>query len=170
MQRIIRRLAVGSLALVAIGIGTTSTSASAKPARPLAGELVGTFFFHECAAGAPEQALCLHDEVDGRLRHLGRTTGSFEVVFDVAKFEDGCGPISKQGSFVAANGDRLDVSAQGTFCFTTLIANYEFEVTGGTGRFAEASGGGSWVVPPPTTFDGVAGVGGETVDGTITRG
>src|SRR5262249_11956766 len=103
------------------------------------------------------------------LTHLGRTVGSFEVVFDAAAFVGGCGPIRKKGSLVAANGDQLDVEAEGTFCFTTLVATYEFKVTGGTGRFAGSSGSGSWLVPPPTTFDGVAGVGEEILEGVIIK-
>jgi hypothetical protein len=88
----------------------------------------------------------------------------------VAAFgEDTCGPIAKQGSFIAANGDRLDIEATGTFCFSTLVAVYEFQVTGGTGRFARASGHGSWVVPPPATFDGVAGTGDEFLTGKLFR-
>lgn len=97
-------------------------------------------------------------------------TGSFEVVFDVAQFgEDGCGPIRKEGSFTAANGDRLDVEAEGTFCFGTQVATYEFQVVGGTGRFAGSSGGGSWLVPASATFDGVAGTGDELLDGVLAR-
>src|SRR5262249_24506127 len=57
----------------------------------------------------------------------------------------------------AADGDRLDMEAEGTFCFNTAVALYTFTVVGGTGRFAEASGSGSWLVPAPTTFDGVSG-------------
>ena len=86
--------------------------------------------------------------------------GSFEVVFDEAAFVGGCRPIRKKGSFVAANGDQLDVEAEGKFCFTTLVATYEFKVTGGSG---------SWLVPPPTTFDGVAGVRDEILEGALIR-
>jgi hypothetical protein len=106
--------------------------------------------------------MCLHDDVTGHLTHLGRTTGNFEVVFDVAAVgEDGCGPIGKQGTFIAASGGRLDVEAAGTFCFGTLVAHYEFQVTGSTRRFAGARGSGSWLVQTPTTFDGVSGTGDE---------
>ena len=134
---------------------------------PLKGDVVGSFFFHDCPAGTQAGALCLHDDILGTLTHLGRTTGSFEVVFDAAAFVDGCGPIRKKGSFIAANGDQLDVEAVGTFCFTTLVATYDFRITGGTGRFAGSSGSGSWRVPPPTTFDGVAGVGDEILQGVL---
>lgn len=173
MQRIMRVLGfVWSIAGV-VAVGGVTLLATAQAATPLKGQVVGSFFFYErCPAEvpAPAGALCLHDEVVGHMTHLGRTTGSFEVVFDLAAFrEDTCGPISKQGSFIAANGDWLDVEAEGTFCFSTLVAVYQFRITGGTGRFVSASGGGAWVVPPPATFDGVSGTGDEFLTGTLQR-
>jgi hypothetical protein len=142
--------------------------AAAGGIKPLKGDVLGTFSFHACAADAPARAQCLHDDVTGQITHLGRTIGSFEVVFDIAKFgDDGCGPIRKTGSFIAANGDWLHIEAQGTFCFSSLVAAYKYRITGGTGRFAGASGGGDWVVPPPTTFDGVSGTGNEALIGSI---
>jgi hypothetical protein len=164
-----RRMTFTTAALV-IGFASTTAPAGAESTSPLKGDILGSFFFHACPAEAPVGALCLHDDVTGTLTHLGRMTGSFEVVFDVAQFgEDGCGPIRKEGSFTAANGDRLDVEAEGTFCFGTQVATYEFQVVGGTGRFAGFSGGGSWFVPPPATFDGVAGTGDEFLDGVLAR-
>jgi hypothetical protein len=167
MTNLIRKLAPAAIAASAITMAAAAAPAAAEAATPLKGDAVGSFFFHGCPAGAPADALCLHDDVRGTLSRTGLTTGSFEVVFDLAAFVDGCGPIAKQGSFTSATGDRLDVEAAGTFCFNTLVAEYEFRVTGGSGRFAGATGGGSWVVPAPTTFDGVAGVGDEFIDGTI---
>jgi hypothetical protein len=168
MSRFLRRTA---LALIMTGMSMAvgaGTSASAASTTPLRGDVLGSFFFHACPADAPAGALCLHDDVAGQMIHLGRTTGSFEVVFDTAAFgADGCGPIRKQGSLVAANGERIDVSAEGTFCFGTLVALYEFRITGGTGRFANASGSGSWLVPAPTTFDGVSGTGDEFLLGAL---
>lgn len=160
---------VGVMAGMLAAGGATSL-ALAHVATPFKGQILGSFFFYPCPPGAPEGALCLHDEVVGRLTHLGRTTGSFEVVFDLAEFgEDSCGPIRKQGSFTAANGDQLEVEAEGRFCFDTVVAEYQFRITGGTGRFVGASGGGSWVVPAPATFDGTSGTGGEFLTGTLQR-
>lgn len=80
-----------------------------------------------------------------------------------------CAPIRKQGSFTAANGDQLNLSAEGKFCFGTGTATYDFQVTGGTGRFADSSGSGTWVVSPPITFNGVAGTGDEFLDGVLEK-
>ena len=153
-----------------IALGGPVRLMQAQQAAPFKGNVQGSFFFHDCGDDAPEGALCLHDDVGGTLSHLGLATGTFEVVFDLAQFDqNSCGPIKKRGSLFAANGDRLDIEAEGTFCFSTLIATYQFRITGGTGRFAGATGGGTWLVPPPATFDGVAGVGDEFFDGVIVK-
>jgi hypothetical protein len=163
------RIAASLIAAGLMGIAG-ATPVAAKPTAPLKADVLGSFFFHECPADAPVGALCLHDDVTGNLTHLGRTTGRFEVVFDVAQFgEDGCGPIRKTGTFTAANGDQLSVDAQGSFCFGTVVAIYTYNIIGGTGRFAGASGSGSWVVPPPINFDGVAGVGDEFLLGGLVK-
>lgn len=166
MKRMIRLL----ITTGAVVVAGAAAPAQAQSTTPLKGDVLGSFFFHACPSNTPPGALCLHDDITGTLTHLGRTTGSFEVVFDTAAFgPDTCGPIKKQGSFTAANGDRLDLEAEGTFCFSTLVAIYDFRITGGTGRFAGSSGSGSWLVPPPTTFDGVAGVGDEFFLGGLVK-
>ena len=166
MTRIIRLL-ITLGASVCVG---AASPAHAQSTQPFKGDVLGSFFFHACPANMPPGALCLHDDITGTLTHLGRATGSFEVVFDTAAFgPDTCGPIRKQGSFTAVNGDRLDLEAEGTFCFNTLVALYQFRITGGTGFFAGATGSGSWLVPPPTTFDGVAGVGDELFLGALAK-
>jgi hypothetical protein len=168
MKRILGVLALVSIMGGALAVAGMAAPAAAEAGTPLKGEVLGSFFFHDCPSDAPAEALCLHDDVQGHLTHLGQTTGSFEVIFDIANFgPDTCGPIRKQGSFVAANGDRLVIEAEGTFCFSTAVALYEFTVVGGTGRFAEASGSGSWLVPAPTTFNGVSGTGDESLLGVL---
>jgi hypothetical protein len=163
-----KRMTTVLMMVGAILLAGKTTSAAGKSATSFKGDVIGSFFFHVCPADAPAQALCLHDDVAGQLTHLGRATGSFEVVFDIAKFgADGCGPIHKTGSFVAANGDRLAVEADGTFCFSTLVAIYEFHVAVGSGRFEGVSGQGAWLVPAPTTFDGVSGTGEESLIGVL---
>jgi hypothetical protein len=58
----------------------------------------------------------------------------------------------------------------GTFNAVTFDVHYVFVVTGGTGRFAGATGDGTWHVPPPTVFDPATGIGSgsEFFDGTLT--
>jgi hypothetical protein len=78
--------------------------------------------------------------------------------------------VSKTGSLFTADGDRVDLAMVGTFNVATLDVHYVFVVTGGTGRFAGATGDGTYDVPPPAVFDPATGSGSrvELFQGTIT--
>jgi len=132
----------------------------------LRGSLVGNF-----STTAPAPLLTLADSVSGNAEGLGQVTGSFTVTVDFNHpVADGFVLVSKTGSLVAANGDTINLAMVGTFNVTTFDVHYVFVVTGGTGRFAGATGNGTWDVPPPTTFDPNTGSGSgtEIFRGTIT--
>ena len=82
---------------------------------------------------------------------------------------DGFVLVTKTGSLFTADGDRVDLAMVGTFNVATFDVHYVFVVTGGAGRFAGATGNGTWDVPPPATFDPVTGngTGSEEFRGTI---
>jgi len=161
-------LAISITALVAAFVGGMAPASAAETAAQLDGAFVGTFFSHTCPAGAPAGAICLHDDLAGSFSHFGSTTGSAEVVLDVAHTgTDGCLPVQKRGTFTVANGDQLTVQAAGTFCGDNGTAIYVFLTFGGTGRFAHTTSIGTWVVPPPTTFNGTAGTGNEFLYGLL---
>ena len=75
----------------------------------------------------------------GKATHLGRFTFSYEVVVDLRTFS---GPASAH--FVAANGDSVFAAGSGQSYATEtpdvrrVVETYT--ITGGTGRFADASG------------------------------
>ncbi len=170
-RRLATLLPVAVTLLLALSVPATAGADTAEDAtteQSFAARLNGAFAFGPCPEGAPQGAQCLTDDVHGRATALGRVTGRFDVVFDVAAFgEDQCGPIRKEGALTAANGDQLTIRATGTFCFTNTIAAYVFTITGGTGRFEGAGGDGVWYVPAPTTFDGTSGNGPEYLYGAI---
>ena len=102
---------------------------------------------------------------------LGNVTDSFTVNIDFSHpIANGFFLVSKTGSLFAANGDRVDLAMVGSFNAATFDVHYVFVVTGGTGRFAGATGAGTWHVPPPTVFDPTTGVGSgsEFFDGMLT--
>ena len=157
-----------TMALLALLLLALAPAATAAVERPLNADLVGAFTFGACPASAPAGALCLHDHVSGPMSSLGDSTGEFDVVIDAASSRaDGCAPADKRGFFVTANHDRLDVTAHGTYCFSTSVASYVYTVAGGSGRLAGATGTGSWLVPAPSTLNGTGGVGDEHLHGTI---
>jgi hypothetical protein len=129
------------------------------------GQLIGNF-----TTVAPAPLLTLEDSVSGSAGELGEVTGNFTVIID---FNQPLGKnlvlVTKTGSLVTADGDKINLAMVGTFNVVTFDVHYVFFVTGGTGQFAGATGIGTWHVPPPTTFDPAtgSGSGSEIFEGTI---
>jgi len=83
----------------------------------------------------------------GNATHLGMFTNTGEVSFT----PDASNPTilhpSGGGVFTAANGDKLNfVIVSGALDLTTGTGTGEFDFTGGTGRFANATGRTSGVI------------------------
>jgi hypothetical protein len=82
---------------------------------------------------------------DGEATHLGQFTFESVEFVDFSRFP---AFVSVNGAFrmTAANGDRLDgtYTTVGILDFATdnLMVQGQFRITGGTGRYANASGGG----------------------------
>jgi len=139
MYRIVRCIAVLAVAGLMVVAATVPAAAAESTTRPFSGSLVGG------AVQVPD-ASCpfgVRTEVwgSGQVTHLGRTsmTASHCTQFLGA-------PETGTQTFVAANGDRLEV----TYTLTgepfepvegaVLTGHGQSVVTGGTGRFAQASG------------------------------
>ena len=152
--------------LVALAAATTRAQDKSDGTSHLRGRLIGNF-----STVAPPPLLTLSDSVSGNATGLGTVTGSFTVTIDFNHpIAAGFVLVSKTGSLVAANGDKINLAMVGTFNVTTFDVHYVFLVTGGTGRFAGATGNGTWDVPPPSAFDPTTGSGSgtEIIRGTIT--
>ena len=152
--------------LVALAAATTLAQDQPGETSELRGRLVGNF-----STTAPQPLLTLSDSVSGNATGLGTVTGSFTVTIDFNHpIANGFSLVSKTGSLVTTNGDTINLAMVGTFNVTTFDVHYVFIVTGGTGRFAGATGNGTWDVPPPTTFNSTtgSGSGSEIFRGTIT--
>jgi hypothetical protein len=158
---------VGLVALAAAAaLAQGQSGDKSSETRELSGRLIGNF-----STVAPPPLLTLSDSVSGNAAGLGDVTGSFTVTIDFNHpVADGFVLVSKTGTLVAADGDKINLAMVGTFNVTTFDVHYVFLLTGGTGRFAGASGNGTWDVPPPSTFDQAtgSGSGAEIFRGTIT--
>jgi hypothetical protein len=148
------------------GVGTSRAQDSQTVSREFRGKLEGNF-----STIAPRPLLTLADSVKGHATVFKEVTGSFTVIIHFTHpVADGFVLVSKTGSLVADNGERVDLAMVSTFNVTTFDVHYVFVVTGGTGRFAGATGNGTWDVPPPTVFETATGSGSgpELFDGVIT--
>jgi hypothetical protein len=82
----------------------------------------------------------------GNYEHLGLVHLGFTSTITGTS---GCGGFTamEQDVFTAANGDKLVLSVQDIFCPTSTPGGYTFTatflITGGSGRFADASGSGN---------------------------
>src|SRR5205823_15134272 len=99
----------------------------------------------------------------GQATHLGRfTMTSPHLSYLLTGFAEG------EQNFTAANGDTLTAHFSGFFTPTAdglLAADLQATITGGTGRFAGATGSYTFsIVFDPATFQSVA-----TIAGTISR-
>jgi hypothetical protein len=93
--------------------------------------------------------------VAGNLSHLGRTTGTATQITFAPDYVS----FTIEVTFVAANGDELFATFEGNFVDSNFDSEGTFSITGGTGRFDGASGGGTFL-----SFNGAAMV---QIDGEI---
>ncbi len=99
----------------------------------------------------------------GPVTHMGNTTHTITLTLE-APIAPGLYPGYGTNTLVAANGDTVDIAYVGILDATTGGAGGRFTVTGGTGRFSGASGGGIFAAlvdlsfpsgqPMTYTFDG----------------
>ena len=105
--------------------------------------------YHELVTFSPCGAtvVCVDARGVGQATHLGRSTELSDagtVDFSTAPCATIHNPLA---SLIGANGDTITVSESGTGCPTNVfgfdVLTGTYTVTGGTGRFAGASGGGT---------------------------
>jgi hypothetical protein len=139
MRRIIFILLVSALVLLAF----TATASAAPVERPFKGYLTGQVWFTPDPASPSPTGLWSDSSGCGDVSHLGATlmTGRHPTPTG-DQITDG------HETLVAANGDKLSITYSGYAPFpvigvpSTIVAVTQFDITGGTGRFAHASGGG----------------------------
>ena len=137
-----RRIILASVVLVllagVIAFAVTALSPSAAPAahgtvRPLTGMGTGTMTLNLTTGAATS-------DFTGHLSTLGADTGYDNLAFTLT----GPSTFTYTGTrtFVAANGDKLfsAITGKGTFTSTAAHSTETDTITGGTGRFAGASG------------------------------
>jgi len=89
--------------------------------------------------------------LSGNGSHLGRWTGQGVIDNVVVDSVAGRVAVNATATLIAANGDQLFLSISVSLNLTTRLAEETVTLTGGTGRFAGASGGVSAVCE--TTLD-----------------
>ena len=155
----LRRVGVSSV-LAAVLVSALATSAIASSPVPFAGSFTETATIIN-----PPPILVANASGSGSVTPLGPSTEAFTGVVDFAIIDPktGCALDSATGSIKAANGGTVFVTSVGEFCLATGTDSGTFYITGGTGRFHGAHGGG-----PYTSMVNLAtGISNETYNGSI---
>jgi hypothetical protein len=101
---------------------------------------------------------------DGTLEYSGTGHATYLGLFtaEVSVFPNGDGTFSLTGFFTAANGDQIFFIGEGEFTSSTSAMGTA-TITGGTGRFAGATGGADFMDVSDTSLEHID----QTFDGTI---
>jgi hypothetical protein len=126
----LRRLTFLACLVLAVAVVSAALAAAHGTARPLTGTGTGTITVNLATGAATADGT-------GYISHLGAFTGHVDLMFT---FSGARFTYTGTGTDVAANGDKLffSVKASGTIGSTDTETD---TITGGTGRFAGASGG-----------------------------
>lgn len=128
-------LIAAALSVGAMALSPNVAFAEKHPSRPYKATIEGLAVGFPCGVYA----------ASGKAAHLGKITesGTYCAGEPVGP---GLFPLSGEGTQVAANGDTLTYTFEEIVDFSTepFTAFGIFTITGGTGRFAGATGGGTF--------------------------
>src|SRR2546428_10145453 len=134
-----KRLVLASTILAVLAMLGAFPVVFASHSRPFNGSFSGSFTLTSATTATITST--------GDFEHLGKTTFASTAAGtgSSAACEGGL-TATEQETFTAANGDQLFSSAMDAICPTSPTAfqlTASFTITGGTGRFADASGSGT---------------------------
>jgi hypothetical protein len=136
-----RFLKLNLVLAAAVGIVVVTLSAAGAEERPFRAMLTGNAHL----SPTDDPAVLRNDETgEGEATHLGHFTWADVEFADFAAIPGGVSVVATF-TMTAANGDELygEFISVGYFADPqTLVIGGEFDFTGGTGRFADASGSG----------------------------
>jgi hypothetical protein len=156
---LLSRLGIGAVVASSTALALV-TSAFAGSQVPFKGSFAETFVVVQ---GPP--VIVADASGSGHVTHLGSSSESFVGTLDFTNVDPqtGCAHDSAVGSITGARGDTVDISAAGAFCPTTGVDSGTFAITGGTGKYTGASGGGTYT----SVANFATGRSSESYDGTI---
>ncbi len=154
MRNVLPVLTVSALLIMAIAGPVAANS----EARPFKGSASGEVTFRMVGTDVCPAS----DVFAGGMQSTSFATGTASHLGAVTTMARHCTPAADtiaggQGTFVAANGDEIYFDYNGSAPFpgegtTVIVATTVFEITGGTGRFADATGSGELI--GYVTFEG----------------
>jgi hypothetical protein len=167
----LRRNGARALAIACVFAAVTVSGVAAKGEDNFSGTVTESFSAAACPPGTAANLLCAASVGSGKLSHVGKVTSSFLGIVDPAALAaTGCTTEAATGTLTASNGDQINVTDGNTVvCLTsptTGSVTGTFTVSGGTGRFADASGGGTFTATM-TIGDNFVGTSTEIYTGSL---
>jgi hypothetical protein len=116
----------------------------------------------DCGSPYPAGTVCVTSSGSGQESHLGAISLQRTSIYAPGG-SDSCGPATTKGTLTLATGDSIAFTGTGSFCRATQSATFTYKLTGGTGKYLHAAGGGAIQVPLPASSS----TGTETWSGTL---
>jgi hypothetical protein len=141
-MRILNSISV-AVVTACVALGLSVTVAAGGSSRPFKASI------HTFAAPAPTADPCVLSNAEAgsaQVTHLGKSEMESNELVNLCSNPEGA-DISGQFTMTAANGDQLfgsyDTLGHLDFANDEVTFSGQFTITGGTGRFQDATGGGS---------------------------
>ena len=110
-----------------------------------------------CSTEPNSTNLCYTLKDDPSTSSLGKVSFAGTDILYLLPAGESCGPAERSGALKVADGDTITIHATGTYCVPSYPVQFTVAVTGGTGKYRHASGGGTIDVGParnnPPTAD-----------------
>ena len=111
----------------------------------------------DCPAESNTTNLCYTLQDDPSASSLGKISfAGTDILYELLEGTH-CGPAERKGALKLSDGDTIAIHASGMYCVPGYPVQFTFTVTGGTGKYRHAAGGGTIAVGParnnPPTAD-----------------
>ena len=101
-----------------------------------------------CPAESSQTNLCYNLQDDPSASSLGMISFAGTDILYLMPEGNSCGPAERHGVLKLADGDTITIHATGKYCVPGFPVQFTFTVTGGTGKYQHAAGGGTIAVGP----------------------
>ena len=161
--------------ILLVGACLTLATSTVDAAGSFKGAMHEQFAMVACPAGAPATLACASVTGTGQLSHLGKVTEAVQATINLALFSPTtyCAPDQSKATFTAASGDNLFMTTNGLSCQTAPgkgVDTGRYEITGGTGKYKDASGSGVYETDATYAADMRSGASITTYSGTFVNG
>ena len=127
---------------------TVPTPTPTKDRDPFQVNFLQHYQLIDCPAEPNPTKLCYTLQDDRSASSLGMVSFAGTDILYVLPKGTSCGPAERNGALKLADRDTITIHAKGMYCIPGYPVQFTFTVTGGTGKYRHAAGGGAIAVGP----------------------